>query len=171
MRVIAGTAFTLLFGPPAAKLGNVRNLPTPNPMIPAFQSLHYLKVLAVSLIGFVIGGLWYSPLLFVKAWLKEMKLTPEVIAARGEGRHFEMPAAFFFTIVSTLALATIIAAHNPPSALKGAELGAFIGMGIIAARSAVNGIFEGRTLRHYMISTGHEVVLFIVQGAILAVWR
>jgi hypothetical protein len=140
-------------------------------MIPAFESLHPLKVIAVSLICFAIGGLWYSPLLFVKAWLQEMKLTPEIIKARGEGRRLVMPAAILFTIVSTYALATLVAAHNPPGALKGAELGALVGVGIVAARSAVNGIFEGRTLGHYMITTGHDVVVCVAQGAILAVWR
>jgi hypothetical protein len=140
-------------------------------MISAFQSLHPLKVLVVALLGFCLGGLWYSPLLFVKAWLKEMKLTPEMIKARGEGSRLVMPAAILFTIVSTFALAAIVAAHNPPGALKGAELGALVGVGIIAARSAVNGLFEGRTLRHYLISAGHDVVLCVIQGAILAVWR
>jgi hypothetical protein len=140
-------------------------------MVTAFQSLHPLRVIAVSLICFVIGGFWYSPLLFVKAWLKEMKITPEMIKARGAGPRYQMPAAFLFTIVSTYAMATLVAAHEPAGALKGAELGALVGVGIVAARSAVNGIFEGRTLRHYMISTGHDVAVCIAQGAILAVWR
>jgi hypothetical protein len=41
----------------------------------------------------------------------------------------------------------------------------------VAAREGVNGIFENRTLRHFMIVAGHDVVLLAVQGAILAVWR
>ena len=124
-------------------------------MVTAFQSPHPLKVIVVSLICFVIGGFWYSPLLFVKTWLKEMKITPEMIKARGPGPGHQMPAAFPFTIMSTYAMAALVAAHDPAGALKGA--------GIVAARSAVNGVFEGRTLRHYMISTGHDAVVCIAQ--------
>jgi hypothetical protein len=153
--------------------GLVRNNPQPNnTMILALESLHPLKVIAVALVCFLVGGLWYSPLLFVKPWLKEMKITPEMIAERGKaGMPRQLILTFLLTIVSTYTLAALLAAHNTTSACSGAELGLFVGLGIYASRTAVNGLFECRTLKHYMITTGHDLVVFTLQGAVLALWR
>jgi hypothetical protein len=105
------------------------------------------------------------------AWLKEMKLTSEMAKAQSKGAARTMGPAFLLTIVSTTALATLLAGLHVSSPLRGAELGLLVGVGLVAAREGVNGIFENRTLRHFMIVAGHDVVLLAVQGAILAVWR
>lgn len=42
---------------------------------------NYLAVLAAAVSAFVLGGLWYSPVLFHKAWLAASGLTPEQAAA------------------------------------------------------------------------------------------
>jgi hypothetical protein len=136
----------------------------------ALTSLNPLAVLVVSLIGFVLGGLWFSPLLFVKAWMAEMKITPESAKAAGHGKS-RMAAAFACTIVSTFTLAMLMAALHESSALKGAELGLLVGAGLVAMRMGVNALFELRSCRVYMITAGHDVLLCVLQGAILAVWR
>jgi hypothetical protein len=137
----------------------------------ALTGLNPIAILVVSVLGFLIGGVWFSRLLFVMAWLKEMKLTSEMAKAQSKGAARTMVPALLLTVVSTTALATLLAACHVTSPLKGAELGLFVGVGLVAAREGVNGIFENRTLRHYMIVAGHDVVLLVIQGAILAVWR
>lgn len=139
-------------------------------MLNALTSLRPLVVLAVSVIGFALGALWYSPLLFVKAWLEEMKITPEIANAAGHGKS-RMAGAFACTVVSTLTLAILVAANHTSSPLKGAELGLLVGAGLVAARHAVNALFEMRSLRVYLIVAGHDVALCVILGAILAVWR
>jgi hypothetical protein len=140
------------------------------PMLNALTSLSPLAILVVSVIGFALGAVWYSPMLFVKAWMAEVKMTPESAKAAGVGKSL-MIWAFLCTIVSTLALAVLVAGHHTRLPLKGAELGLFVGVGLVAARQAVNGLFELRSLKVFMIVSGFEVVQFTVLGAILAVWR
>lgn len=141
-------------------------------MINALTSLSPLAVAVVSLIAFAVGAVWYSPILFSKAWMTEMKLTPEQAQAASKGRvPLMMGGGFLCTVVSTVALAVLVAAHHCSSPLKGAELGLFVGVGIVASRQATNAIFEMRSLRHFLIVAGHDVVQFTVVGAILAVWR
>lgn len=142
-------------------------------MTHAIESLSVVRILVVSLVGFLLGGLWYSPVLFVKAWLEEMKITPEMIEAfrkRGMGK-LSLPVCYLLTVVSTLTLAAIEAAVGTSGLLNGAEMGLFVGLGLVASRSVVNGMFEGRTVRHLLITTGHDVVLCVLTGAILGVWR
>jgi Protein of unknown function (DUF1761) len=140
-------------------------------MMHALTSLNPIAILAVSVLGFLIGAVWYSPLLFVKAWLEEMKITPEMMKDRPKGMAKPMISALLLTVISTVTLATLLAACHVASPLKGAGLGLFVGMGLVAAREGTNAGFEMRTLRHFMIFAGHDVVLLVVQGAILAVWR
>ena len=39
------------------------------------DQINYLAVLVATIVGFAVGGLWYSPLCCGKAWMTEMKLT------------------------------------------------------------------------------------------------
>jgi hypothetical protein len=137
----------------------------------ALTSLNLIPILVVAGLGFLIGAVWYSPLLFVKAWLEEMKITPEMTKDRSKGMAKAMIPAFLLTVLSTVTLATLLALCRVASPLKGAEFGLLVGMGLVAAREGTNAGFEKRTLRHYVIVAGHDVVLLVVQGAILAVWR
>lgn len=44
-----------------------------------FSNINFLAVLVSALASFAIGSLWYSPLLFGKAWQKAVGLTDEKI--------------------------------------------------------------------------------------------
>jgi hypothetical protein len=141
-------------------------------MMQAILSLNYLAVLVVTIAGFLLGWLWYSPLLFVKPWMAEMKFTAEAMkaaAAKGMARYFAMGLAC--ALVSTFGLAVLIRAHGSPGWLKGAEFGLFVGVCVVGARLFNGGIWENRSLRLQAINLGHEVALFVLPGAILGVWR
>ena len=45
----------------------------------------YVAILVVTIASFLFGWLWYSPLLFAKAWMAEMKFTPEKMQAAKPG--------------------------------------------------------------------------------------
>jgi hypothetical protein len=153
--------------PPVASAGSAQ---PPYPMLNAIESLHPPAVLVVSIIGFVFGGLWYSPMLFSKLWMAELKMTPESFKSSGGG-PVSMLWGFLLTIVSTSALAVLIAARHSSGAMKGAELGLFVGAGLVASREATSCVFERRGLRYFFIVAGHDVAQFTLVGAILAVWR
>jgi hypothetical protein len=139
-------------------------------MFNALKSLNPIAVIVVSIIAFVFGGLWFSPLLFVKAWMAEVGMTPEKAKATGGGKS-RMAAAFFFTVVSTFALAVLVAVRHGSSPLNGAEIGFFVGAGLVGARAATTDLFEMRSIKYFLIVTGHDVAQFTIAGAILAVWR
>jgi hypothetical protein len=145
--------------------------PTPqDPLINAVQSLNPLAVIVVSIVAFVFGGLWFSPLLFVKPWMAEVKMTPEKAKAAGGGKS-RMAGAFFFTVVSTFSLAVLIAALHTASPLRGAAIGLFVGAGLVGARAATTDLFEMRSITYFLTVTGHDVAQFALVGALLAVWR
>lgn len=140
-------------------------------MLNALTHLNYVAVLVTALAGFSVGWLWFSPVLFAKAWMTEMKLTPERVK---EGRYNMWKifgTSFVVTLLSTLGLAVLIAATGSAGALKGAELGGWVGVLVVGTRMINGGLWELRSLRLNAICVGHEVAMFTLQGAILGVWR
>ena len=138
----------------------------------AIMNLNYLAVIVTSVVGFLIGWIWYSPVLFAKAWMAENKFTEEtMMAAAAKGMGKTLCTAFVFTAVMTWALAALIAAHGSDGWLAGAKFGAFVAFGVVAANSAVCAQFEQRSWKHWAINAGHDVVMCAVAGAILGVWR
>ena len=111
-------------------------------------------------------------MLFGKAWKAEMKITDEKMkeAAKQGMAKFFIPG-FIYTLLSTVGLAVLIRAHGTMACVKGAELGAFVGLLLVGARLLNSGVWEQRSFKLSAINIGHEVVMFAVQEAILAVWR
>jgi len=155
-------------------------------MLHAILHLNYLAVIVVAVIGFALGGLWYSPLMFVKPWMKELKISEADRKAQGGMMAAAMVKGFLLTIVSTFVLATlmylyratvVVAAGGPveiplmTAVLSGAKMGFLVGVGLVAARQAVNAVFQKQSLKLFLIVAGHDVVLCVLQCAILSVWR
>jgi Protein of unknown function (DUF1761) len=141
-------------------------------MYNALTHLNYLAVLGTTVAGSLLGWLWYSPLLCGKAWRVEMKITDEKMKECAEqGLAKYMIQGFVYTLLSTVGLAVLIRSHGTTDCVKGAEFGIFVGLIVVGTRLLNSGVWEQRSLKLSAITVGHEVALFAVQGAILAVWR
>jgi hypothetical protein len=140
-------------------------------MTNALESLNPLAILVVTAVGFFLGGLWYSRLFFVKTWMAEAKLTPEMWKEKPGRGPVVLGATVLLTLISTTTLAMVLAETFTHGVFRGAAYGFVLGVGLVAARHATNNLFEMKTLRHFMIVSGYDVALFTLQGAILGVWR
>jgi hypothetical protein len=136
-------------------------------MMSAFHSLNYVTVIAATVIGYLLGTLWYM-VLFGKMWAAEMGLK---MPQPGEPRPpmaVMMIQGLIFTFVSTLGLALVLAISGHVSWKHGAARGAAIGLLSVGARYANSAIWEKKSTKLQAINIGHEVVLFALQGAVLA---
>jgi hypothetical protein len=134
----------------------------------AFLLLNYLHVIVVAIIGFFVGFIWYS-VLFGKAWQAEMKVTPEDAQKTPMGPA--MIKGFIFTFISTWGLALLEEKSNETYWYRGAAFGATVGLLIVGARYLNSAVWEKRSCKLLAINIGHEVLLFTLTGAILAIWR
>ncbi len=140
-------------------------------MYDALSHINYLAVFVTAVAGFMIGSLWYSPLLFVKPWMAEMNLTEEKIKERaGKGMAGFFVRGFICTLLSTFGLYLLIASRGGPNYVKGALIGVFVGLLLVGMRMLNGAIWEQKSAKLMAIVVGHEVVLFAVQGAILGAW-
>lgn len=132
-----------------------------------FAEVNFLAVLVAALSAFLIGGLWYSPVLFFKAWLDGAGLTEEDAQQGHPGKIYG--GAFVMTFIAATVLAIVIGDHK--SLAGGLHWGLFIGIGWVATSFATNYLFERRSLKLWLVNAGYNVVLFAVMGAILGVWK
>ena len=131
------------------------------------SKIHFLAVLVASLSAFVIGFLWYSPAFLGKIWMKEACLTEEKV------RHSNMVKIFSLSFLLTLIICFNLAAFLGTDAgfLWGMIYGGLAGIGWVAASLGVLFLFEGRTLKLFLIDGGYQAITYMVAGAIIGAWQ
>ncbi|HKR25154.1 MAG TPA: DUF1761 domain-containing protein, partial [Allosphingosinicella sp.] len=75
-----------------------------------FPAVNYLAVLAAAVSAFVLGGLWYSPLLFAKKWMAYNGIE----CAEGEKPKGNMGVIFGGAFLLSLIAAYVFAMFLPP---------------------------------------------------------
>ncbi len=132
------------------------------------DQINYFAVLAAAASTFVIGGLWWSPLLFQKAWMRANGFTEENLEEGNMVKIFGV--SFVLTVVMAFNLAMFLAGPDTTVAW-GATAGVLAGGGWVALGIAVVALFERRSLTYILVNGGYFVVAFAVMGAILGAWR
>jgi hypothetical protein len=130
-----------------------------------------LAVLVTGVVIFMIGGLWYSPLLFAKRWVALIgKSEAELKASAGS-----MPMSYLMVLlcglVTAWVMALVVGNFAPASAVDGALIGALVWLGFAGATSFGTALFSGKPKALWLIDSGFNLVSFIVAGVILTVWR
>jgi len=131
------------------------------------ESINLLAVLVAAFATFMIGGLWYSPLLFQGAWMRANNLTEEQLKSGKTGVIFG--TAFVFAVVMALNLAMFLNAPGTTTAW-GATAGALAAIWVVLGIGTA-ALFERRPPIYTAINGGYWAVSFIVMGAILGAWR
>ena len=136
--------------------------------MPETMSFNYLAILTATVSSFVLGGLWYSPVLFGRAWMQEMGFTEEKLKAQG-GVGRIMGVSFVLELVMAFNLAAFIGPKAPWT--FGMFAGAAAGFGWVALSFGVSYLFERKSLRLFGINGGYHGVALTIMGAILGAWH
>jgi hypothetical protein len=132
------------------------------------STLNWPAIIVATLSTFLIGGLWYSPMLFQKVWMREAKVTEEEMKKGNPAKVFGF--AFLWSFVMSFNLAMYL--NAPGTNLSwGATAGFLAGFGWVAMAIFVIGLFERRSATYMLIHAGYMIVSFVVMGAIIGAWR
>ena len=128
---------------------------------------NYPAVLAAAVVSFVVGGAWYSPLLFAKVWMKEAGLDEAKLQSARLGKVFSL------SFVCSLVMAFNLAAFLGAKATLGFGIfaGFATGLGWVAMSLAIIYMFEQRSLKLWLVNGGCQVVTYTLMGAILGGWK
>ncbi|MBK7929213.1 MAG: DUF1761 domain-containing protein [Bryobacterales bacterium] len=131
------------------------------------SKLNWLAVGAAALSTFLLGGIWYSPALFGRAWQRETGLSDAQLQQRSLAVVFG--ASFLLALIMAFNLAAFL--QGPPDLAWGMAAGALAGIGWVAMAMGVTYLFEARSMKLFLINAGYHAVSFVIMGAILGVWK
>ena len=132
------------------------------------QEINMLAVIAAALSAFVVGGLWYSPLLCGAAWMRANNFTEDQVNGFKKGRMFGW--SILLCLVMAMNLAIFLADAKTDWAW-GMTAGALAGFGWVAAALAIVGLFENKSWTYIFINGGYNIVTFSLMGLIIGAWR
>lgn len=123
----------------------------------------WLAVLLCGVATLLIGGLWYSPLLFAQVWQREAGLSDETLASGSMAMRFGL--SFVLGLVAAAVFALFIG--NEMTMGQATAAGAAAGLAWVVASFGINYLFEHRSLKHWLINGGYHAVQFTTFGAII----
>ena len=121
-------------------------------------------VLLAAVSSFLLGGLWYSPMLFGHVWNRE----------NGGPTHSGHPAkvfgiSFAFALVAAVAFAMWLGPN--PNLNAAVMAGALAGFGFVATSFGIHYQFAQRSFKLWLIDGGYHTVQFVLFGIILGLWH
>jgi uncharacterized membrane protein len=132
--------------------------------------VNYLAVLVCAVVSFVLGGLWYSPLLFAKKWVALLGKTQEELQKASNPMMYVI--GFITGLISCFAISCVVNAAGAATLVNGALIGFLCWLGFAGATSYNNQVnFVGKPRGLWAIDSGYNLASFIIAGAILAVWK
>lgn len=126
--------------------------------------MNVYAVIVAAISSFVLGGLWYSPLLLGKAWNRANGgLPPPGHPARVFG------ISLLFSLLAAAAFAWLL---GPAPDLDQALLTALmVGGGMVAASFGINYQFSQRAPLLWVIDGGYHLLQFLLFAVVLGLWH
>lgn len=129
------------------------------------MAINIWAVLAAAASSFLLGGLWYSPILFLKPWNAAMGRTEE------DNGH---PAkvfglSFVFALIAAYVFATLLGPN--PVLSESVRAGLLVGLGFVGMSFGINYQFANRPWAALFIDGGYHTGQFALYGLILGAWH
>lgn len=123
-------------------------------------------VLVAAVSSFLLGGLWYSPVMFHKLWNREAGRGENPEKMKHPGRVFGV--AFVFALIAACSFAWWL---GPDPQLPDALLeGLLVGAGVVAASFGINYQFANRSFLMWAIDGGYHTMQFVIFALVLSLW-
>ena len=126
--------------------------------------VNFLAVALAAFASFMLGGLWYSPVLFGKSWQREAGVSDAQMKNSNVGLIFGL--AFVLSLIASYVFALFLG-PRPPLAL-GLGAGSAAGLCWVAASFGINYLFERKSVKLFLINGGYHTLQFTLIGLILA---
>ena len=131
--------------------------------------INIFAVLASILSNMIIGALWYSKLLFGKAWMQLVGLSENDI--RESGANKAMALSIIPAVISALTIAILVSLTGADSITDALVIGSLITVGISGMVSLNLVFFEGRSMKLTLINVGYPFIAYNAAAVILTIWR
>jgi hypothetical protein len=134
------------------------------------HEVKWLHILAAAAAYWILGALWYSPLLFSKPWAKSVGINMNDPNAK-KGMGASMVASFVLMFITSIGLAVIYKIIKIHDAVHALEFGLFFGVVFSLTAISISFVYEKKPLALYLIDGFYHVAGLIVASLVLVLWH
>lgn len=135
------------------------------------MSFSWAAILVAALTAWLVGALWYSPVLFAKAWAKAHGYTPEKIAAMQANAARAYAGSFVAFLLIATVLSVFLDRLGADSLHDGAGWGLHAWLGFALPIGFTANLYSDKSIMAFVIDAGYQLVYLAAMGAILGAWR
>lgn len=129
--------------------------------------VHFAPLLAAALTRMIIGALWYSPILFLRAWhrvsgVSEAQMNAGIVRA--------VAIDLIGSVVMAFVLLHAVKYAGAATAAQGMAVAFFNWLGFVAVVTIGTVTYLQKPFQLFLIQNGYLLLSLLAMGAILAVW-
>lgn len=132
------------------------------------HGIDFAAIAVGAVIIWILGALWYSPLLFAKPWVA---IVGRQMGEKPKGVYRGMIGSLIGDFLLCFVLAHIILWSHMEGWFQGAHIGVLTWLGFFAAVMYPQSIYEGRPLKYFLINACYWLIGLAAAGALLATWH
>ena len=158
--------------------------------------LNYYSILAATFVSLIVGFVWYNPKVFGTIWMNETGMTEEKARQSNMLKVFGLTIFYSFLISFTLSgivihqfgalgmiggdatkalpsYAAFMADYGNAfrSFQHGALHGFMTGLLFVLPITAINSLFEQKSWKYILVTSGYWMVSLTIMGAIICGWK
>ncbi len=133
--------------------------------------VNYIAVLVAAIVVFVLGWLWYSPLLFYKPWMRARGMDPAVAMAGAKMPTGKLVIELVRCLVLAYIVAHFVAALGITNWLGAVHFGVFLWIGFPVILLTGSILWENTPVKVAAIHAGDWLVKLLVIPIIVTVWQ
>jgi len=130
-----------------------------------------IAVLVAAIVVFVLGWLWYSPLLFYKPWMRARGMDPAVAMAGAKMPTGKLVIELVRCLVLAYIVAHFVAALGITNWMGAVHFGIFLWIGFPVVLLVGSILWENTPVKVAAIHAGDWLVKLLVIPIIVSVWQ
>ena len=134
------------------------------------STINFLAILVAAVSAFVIGSVWYSPILFGKGWQNALGLSEKDIKDANMVKIFGTSFVLMLIMAFGLAIAVNALYPNGLNWVTGLKTGLFVGIFFISTSYGVNILYQRKSFKLWAIDSSYQVLLLGIMGLIIGAW-
>jgi len=130
--------------------------------------VNYWAILVAGAAYFILGALWYSPVIFGKAWTQAVGKSKEELQKGSSA--LKMIWAFVGSLIIAYGLARILSWTGSYSLTDAIVVSLLAAICFLVTVIGISDSMEVRPMKLYLINIFYNIIGFCIMGIIIGVW-
>ena len=137
-------------------------------MLHIHHSINLFALLTCAVFVWILGAVWYSPVLFAKPW---SAIIGRPLGEKPKGVVLGMVSSLIGDFLLALVMDHFILWSHASTFGFGCLIGFICWIGFVLGPLFPQHVYEGRPRTYFLINGGYWLIGMMVTGGILAIWR